>query len=121
MNQRLPKSLRICQQPEIQKILAAGHKYIGNHIILYCLVSTIPETPIRAGFLSPKRLGKAVQRNRLRRQMRELFRQYRAKMSGSQQILIMGRTSAIDATYQTLHHDFLELCRKARLLPPCDL
>ncbi|MBI4027508.1 MAG: ribonuclease P protein component [Verrucomicrobia bacterium] len=117
MNQCLPKRLRIRQSDEIRQILTAGRKYTGNHIILYRLPAATSQSPIRAGFLSPKRIGKAVKRNRVRRWMREAFRRHRAEMVGADQILLMGRTSAINAGYQALHNDFLQLCRKARLLP----
>jgi ribonuclease P protein component len=117
MNQRLPKSLRIHQSSEIRKILTTGQKYIGNHIILYCSVSPTADPATRAGFLSPKRLGKAVKRNQFRRRMREVFRKHRMEIKGSHQILMMGRTSAIHADYVALNEDFLRLCRKARLLP----
>ncbi len=119
MNQRLPKSLRIQQSAEIRNILKTGRKYTGNHLILYCLPPAEPAAA-RAGFLSPKRLGKATRRNRLRRWMREAYRRHREELSGSPQILMMGRTSAMQAGYQALHDDFLQLCRKARLLPSRD-
>lgn len=117
MDQSLPKRLRIRQPAEIRHVLTEGCKYIGNFLILFCLPSTHSELPTRAGFLSPKRIGKAVKRNLLRRWMREAFRCHRAEIEGSHQILIMGRTSAIHADYQALHGDFLRLCRKACLLP----
>ena len=120
MNQRLPKSLRIHRSAEIRQVLTMGRKYIGNHLILYCLDLPTSQSSTRAGFISPKRIGNAVKRNRLRRQMREVFRRYRAKMRGSQQLLMIGRTSAINATYEALYDDFLRLCQKARLLPSRD-
>ena len=117
MDQRLSRSLRIRHHAEIRHILATGRKYTGNFLILYCLTSPHSELLTRAGFLSPKRLGKAVKRNRLRRWMREIFRRHREKIEGSQQILMMGRTSALHADYQAVHDDFMQLCRKARILP----
>lgn len=120
MDQCLPRSLRIQRPSEIRHILTRGHKYTGDLLILYCLASSPSQWPTRAGFLSPKRLGKAVKRNRLRRWMREAFRRHRAEIEGSQQILMMGRTSAMDANYQALHDDFLQICRKARLLSSRD-
>lgn len=121
MNQRLPRSLRVHQSSEIRSILKAGRKYTGTHLILYFLPETNrPGAPARAGFLTPKRIGKAARRNRVRRWMREAFRRHRDEMSGSPQLLMMGRTSATQAGYTAVLDDFLQLCRKARLLPPRD-
>ena len=61
-------------------------------------------------------MGKAVQRNRFRRQMKEIFRKQRANLTGASQILIMGRFSAVKADSSMLADDFLKLCRRARLL-----
>ena len=116
MNQRLPRNLRIHEPALIRLILATGRKYTGNLLILFCLPAPDSRLLTRAGFLSPKRIGKAVKRNRVRRQLREIFRRHRTEIAGSQQLLLMGRTSAIGADYRTLTDDFLRLCRKARLL-----
>ena len=120
MNQRLPKTLRVHHGNEIRKILQGGRRHTGTFFTLFCLSEPAAGAPIRAGFLTPKRLGGAVQRNRLRRQMRELFRVHRAELKEGHQILIMGRTSATQPDFSDLREDFLNLCRKARLLPPRD-
>lgn len=118
MNQKLPKSLRICRGKEIHEILVKGQKYTGTHLILYCASTTSEAStePIRAGFLSPRRIGKAVKRNRVRRWMREAFRKHRQELTGSAQLLMMGRSSAVEAGYEAVRDDFLKLCRKAQLL-----
>jgi ribonuclease P protein component len=116
MNQRLLPSFRIRESSRIHKILTTGQKYTGKHLILYSLSSSNPH--VRAAFLSPKRIGKATKRNQVRRRMREVYRRYCSEMMVSQDILLMGRTSAIDANYQALHDDFLQLCQKARLRSP---
>jgi ribonuclease P protein component len=120
MNQRLPKSSRIRQSTEIRQILTQGKKYIGNHLILYSLPSPNHEQRTRAGFLSPKKIGKAVMRNKVRRWMREIFRKEFQSLKSSQQLLMMGRTSATTASYQALYTDFCDLCRKARLIAERD-
>jgi ribonuclease P protein component len=117
MHQGLPKELRIRESSEIRRILTQGRKYSGTHLILFCLTSSSLDARSRAGFLSPKKIGKAVDRNRVRRWMRETLRRHYEEIKGSHQILMMGRTSAIQAGYQAIHDEFLELCRKARLLP----
>lgn len=119
--ERLPRELRIRRSTTIRQILFKGRKYTGNLLILYCLASEHPEILPQVAFLTPKRMGKATKRNRVRRWMREIFRKHRAEMDASQQIILMGRTSAaLHGTYQSLHDDFLRLGQKARLLTPRD-
>lgn len=120
-SERLPRELRIRRATTIRRILFKGRKYTGNLLILYCLASENPEILPQVAFLTPKRMGKAAKRNRVRRWMREVFRKHRAELDASQQIILMGRTSAaLNGTYQSLHDDFLRLSQKARLLTPRD-
>jgi ribonuclease P protein component len=117
MRLRLPKSQRLKKGGEIREILIQGRKYTGNHLTLYVIASPQPALPqIRVAFLSPTRLGKAVQRNRVRRWMREAFRRSAHELVGSHRILMMGRASSIDAGYDPIARDFMNLCRKARLI-----
>ena len=117
MDQSLPRILRIRQGTEIRQILKNGRRFTGEHITLIHL--TAPEAPgaARAGFLSPRRIGQATERNRARRRLRDLFRTHRAAFRAPTQILLMGRPSTATASFEALRADFLCLCRKARLLP----
>jgi ribonuclease P protein component len=119
--ERLPRKLRIRRSATIRQILTKGQKYTGNLLILYCLASDDPNVMPQVAFLTPRRMGNAAKRNRVRRWMREVFRKHRKQMGASQQIILMGRTSAAaHGTYVALHEDFLRLARKARLLIPRD-
>lgn len=117
MKKCLPKSRLVRNGIEIRKILQQGRKYQGAFFSLFCLSkSTSATCDVRAGFISPKRMGKAVERNRFRRQMREVFREQQWNFKGTHQILIMGRHSALESGFHALTEDFLKLCRRARLL-----
>ena len=117
MDQSLPRSLRIRQGAEIRQILKNGRRITGEYLTLICL--TAPEAPgaARAGFLSPRRIGEATERNRARRRLRELYRTHRAAFRAPHQLLFRGRPSTATASFEALRADFLRLCRKARLLP----
>ena len=119
-SERLPRSLRLHSSSAIRQIFAKGRKHVGNHLILFCLASPAPKSSLQAAFLTPNRLGNAVKRNRVRRLMREALRKRHTELIPSQQILLLGRTSAVHATGQAVHDDFMRLCQKARLLIPSD-
>ena len=119
-DERLPRSLRLHSSSAIRQIFAKGRKHVGHHLILFCLASTSQKSPLQAAFLTPNRLGNAVKRNRVRRLMREALRKRHTELIPSQQILLLGRTSAVHATCQAVHDDFMRLCQKARLLIPSD-
>jgi len=119
-DERLPRSLRLHSSSVIRQIFAKGRKHVGNHLILFCLTSPDSNPRLQAAFLTPNRLGNAVKRNRVRRLMREALRKHRSELISPQQILLLGRTSAVHATCQAVRDDFMRLCQKARLLIPRD-
>ncbi|MDD2709340.1 MAG: ribonuclease P protein component [Verrucomicrobiae bacterium] len=119
--ERLPGFLRIGRSSTIREIITKGRKHVGRHLILYCLPPLPQDSESRAAFLSPRRIGPATRRNRVRRWLREIYRRHRAELDSSIQIVLMGRaSSASNTSYQDLQEDFLRLCGKARLISPRD-
>jgi ribonuclease P protein component len=68
----------------------------------------------RYGFSVTKRLGKAVQRNRVKRLLREIMRLQSLKPGWD--IVFMARSAAVDADYHQLESAIIKLLAQARLL-----
>lgn len=75
----------------------------------------------RVGITVSKKLGKAHIRNRVRRRIRELYRLNEALFAPGWDIVIVARTRAIAAEFQTLEHAFLQLAQKQGLLKETSL
>ena len=65
----------------------------------------------RVGLIATKRVGCAVERNRLRRRMREIIRAHAAPIEQGHYLVIIMRKSASKVTYQELEQDYLR-CQK---------
>ena len=85
----------------------------SRYFAAFCLRLPGEPVPSRFGFTVPKALGKAVQRNRLRRRMREAVRSQFDRLPANWAIVFNPRRSALEASFE-------DLCREVgRLLARC--
>jgi len=66
----------------------------------------------RIGFTTPRALGKAVVRNRIRRRVREAARLHLARLSPEWSIVINPRRKAIDAPFRELEQEIMRLFQR---------
>ena len=70
----------------------------------------------RLGLTVSAKLAHAVHRNRLRRQLREIYRLHEAQFARGYDIVVVARTRAIGADYAALERAYLSLAAKLGLL-----
>ena len=70
----------------------------------------------RVGITVSKKLGKAHIRNRMRRRLREVYRLNEEKFLPGWDIVVVARTKAVFADFDTLTRAYLQLAEKAGLL-----
>jgi len=118
----LKRSERIKYSGLFTQAFQKGKKYYSNNL---CLVVTKSREHLRdqlplTGFVISKTYSKkAVERNRIKRQLREIYRLYRAKAENQTKlkeigllVLKVNSKKAFD-DYQLLEKEFLELIAKA--------
>ena len=70
----------------------------------------------RVGITVSKKLGKANVRNRVRRRLREVYRLNEEKFQPGWDIVVVARTRAIHAPFDTLTENYMALAKKAGIL-----
>ena len=66
----LPRSHRLTRREDFQRLYENGRKYVHRLAVFYVL----PSETKRVGLTVSKRVGNAVQRNRVKRRLREALR-----------------------------------------------
>jgi len=77
-----------------------------------------PETePARFGLITSRRVGGAVDRNRVRRRLRELCRLNRSLVPAGWLVVVIAKSSAAAASFADLREEWLLLARRLSILP----
>jgi len=98
---RFRKSNRILRTSDFQRAYTQGKRIAGQYFTAFCL--KVPSnTGPRFGFTTPRALGKAVVRNRLKRRLREMIRLRLFEFAPEWDIVINPRRAASEATHADL-------------------
>ena len=109
-----PKSIRLRRRLEFRQALDGGRKLVHPELVVFTYERAEAAGPTgpRLGLIASKKVGPAVARNRVKRHLREAFRQLRPRLVGSglfahTDIVVIARATA--ATSQQLQVN-LERC-----------
>jgi ribonuclease P protein component len=112
---RLPSSLRMKLARDFARVKTQGSSQAGKFLVLGALKTEGLEE-FQFGLITGAKLGKAVVRNRIRRQLREVIRAHRAEIMPGWQMVLIARWRAPQATLEDLERDWLRLARRMNLL-----
>ena len=102
------------QNHEFRRLYQKGKSAVSPYFAVYCRRTGRPKS--RLGITTGVKLGHAVQRNRVRRRIRELYRTNERRFSPGYDIVVVARTRAVFARYGELERSFLSLMRKLGVL-----
>ena len=88
--------------------------YANGFLVLYARKNHTQKN--RVGLTVGKKLGHAVVRNRVRRRLREVYRLHEEKFQPGWDIVMVARTKAVDAPFDSLIKSCLTLAGKAGIL-----
>lgn len=90
-----------------RRLYRKGNSAVNKYLVLYCRKNGSQEN--RIGLTVNAKLGHAVARNRLRRQLREIYRLHEGQFQPGWDLVVVARTRAIGAPYGKLEQAYLSL------------
>jgi ribonuclease P protein component len=110
MSASFPKANRVVDKKDFERVFSGAERIVTNILVLlYC---TNSPACCRLGLaISKKHVAKAVERNRIKRQIREFFRHRKAECEGLD-IVLVSRPAAVNADNRMLLRSLDELWRK---------
>lgn len=114
-SESLPRAKRLLRPAEFDLVREIGHAERGRLLVLG--VKEEAETKnFRVGFVTSKRVGNAVARNRVRRRLREIVRRGQAQLRPGLWLVLVARPAAARASYDELKDEWLRLAKRASIL-----
>jgi ribonuclease P protein component len=108
---KFPKARRLTRPAEFLRVKNDGTAHRGAFLILGALKNDT-EGDCRTGFVTSKRVGGAVVRNRIRRRLREIVRHHPEVLAPGYWLVVIARPAAARASYSALEHEWLRLTRR---------
>lgn len=105
---------RLKKNWEFQKVRNEGERVargtlIGNWRVLE------PGAVSRLGVVTSAKIGGAVQRNRARRLLREVFRLHQHELKHPVELVLVARNSIVGKSFQEVERDYLRFLEQVRL------
>jgi ribonuclease P protein component len=112
-----PKTRRLTLTSQFARVRSEGRNVRGHLLILGFMPSEGTEG-FQAGFVTSKRIGGAVVRNRVRRRLRDIVRTEQGRLRGGFWLVVVARPAAARASYAALKDEWLRLAERASILAP---
>ena len=99
---------------EFRSVYAAGNSIVDSNLVLYRLENASDD--IRYGISISKKVGGAVARNKIRRQIKEILRLNRTAFRNGYDIIFVVRVRCKDSDYAAIRKSVYYLAKKSNLL-----
>ncbi|MBA3650289.1 MAG: ribonuclease P protein component [Chthoniobacterales bacterium] len=111
---RFPSARRLKRSRDFARVRLEG-KAVRGGLLMLGILRLEEETAFRVGFVTSRRVGCAVVRNRVRRRLREIVRRHQCELAPGLWLVVIARPAAAAATSAQLEEEWRKLTARARV------
>ena len=102
-----PKEFRLRRAVDFKKVYEHGDKRTSRSFVVFALKNGLSET--RFGMTAPRKIGKAHERNRIKRRVREILRTSRTSIPTGFDFVVNPRRSVMERSFEELRSELAAL------------
>jgi len=99
-----PRSVRLLRHSDFERVYKQGRRHFAAHLTVFYLRRAEGSGP-RVGFTVGKVLGGAVERNRMKRRLREAVRLHRLSLLAPVDVVMNPKKSLLKVDFSELGHE----------------
>ena len=105
---------RLKKNKEFQRVYQCKKSFIGRYLVLYLKKNDLNYS--RFGFVVSKKVGKAVERNKIKRRLKEICRLNFDRFKTGYDLIFIARIKIKGIGYQLVEQEIEKLCGKAGII-----
>ncbi|HYE83105.1 MAG TPA: ribonuclease P protein component [Clostridia bacterium] len=98
---------------EFKKVYNEGRYYVEKYVVMYIFMNNSALN--RVGFSVSKKVGNSVVRNRVKRLMKEVYRQFAGRIKLGYDIVFTARAGSGTAGFSEIEKNIKSIMKKAKL------
>ncbi len=112
---RISRRHSMAQRAEFSRVKKRGHSKGGRFLVLATLEDeSLPEH--RWAFVTSRRVGNAVTRNKIRRRLRSIVSKRGERLRDRRYLVMIARYRAAEASFEELENEWLRLAKRLDIL-----
>jgi ribonuclease P protein component len=110
----MQRQIKLKRNEDFARLRREGRAYRSPLFLMNAVANTVGHN--RYGFVTGKRLGKAVRRNRVRRLIREAVRLFHPRLRAGYDVVFIAHPPAVGQPFDVIQRTVIELLTQAKLV-----